>query len=130
MATILPEGKQRFTDGNGNPLAGGKLYTYAAGTSTPKATYADADATVMLVRAGAPIAMHRHLRSEEIAHLVSGAGVLQLADGARSMRAGDLAIVPRNTPHAFTPTGDEPAVLLSTFVPTFQEGDRVPEPAK
>jgi len=29
----------QFFDNNGNPLAGGKLYTYAAGTTTPLATY-------------------------------------------------------------------------------------------
>lgn len=31
----------QFFDTNGNPLAGGKVYTYAAGTTTPLATYTD-----------------------------------------------------------------------------------------
>lgn len=31
----------QFFDDNGVPLSGGKLYTYAAGTTTPKATYTD-----------------------------------------------------------------------------------------
>jgi hypothetical protein len=29
----------QFFDNNGNPLSGGKLYTYAAGTTTPQVTY-------------------------------------------------------------------------------------------
>lgn len=29
----------QFFDDNGNPLSGGKIYTYAAGTTTPQATY-------------------------------------------------------------------------------------------
>lgn len=29
----------QFLDDNGNPLSGGKIYTYAAGTSTPQTTY-------------------------------------------------------------------------------------------
>lgn len=32
----------RAFDANGNPLAGGKLYSYAAGSTTPVATYTDA----------------------------------------------------------------------------------------
>lgn len=32
----------RALDANGNPLAGGKLFSYMAGTSTPQPTYADA----------------------------------------------------------------------------------------
>jgi hypothetical protein len=38
---ILPEGRQRYYNNDGTPAAGGKLYTYAAGTSAPKVTYAD-----------------------------------------------------------------------------------------
>lgn len=30
-----------FNDDNGNPLSGGKVYTYTAGTLTPRATYTD-----------------------------------------------------------------------------------------
>lgn len=39
MADLFPPPKIQFFDLNGNPLVGGKLYTFAAGTSTPLATY-------------------------------------------------------------------------------------------
>jgi hypothetical protein len=35
--------KPQFFDSNGDPLSGGKLYTYAPGTTTPKTTYTGAD---------------------------------------------------------------------------------------
>jgi len=34
-------------DAEGNPLIGGKLYTYARGTTTPKSTYKDAAGTIL-----------------------------------------------------------------------------------
>lgn len=46
MPTLLPEGKQSFTNSSGAPLVGGKLYTYNAGTSVPRPTYQDAAGTV------------------------------------------------------------------------------------
>lgn len=40
-ATLTPTAKQQFFDANGNPLVGGKLYTYIAGTTSPAVTYVD-----------------------------------------------------------------------------------------
>lgn len=41
MASLTPFLKQRFFDSNGAPLVGGKLYSYTAGTTSPRATYTD-----------------------------------------------------------------------------------------
>ncbi|GAG68276.1 unnamed protein product, partial [marine sediment metagenome] len=41
MTLIAPYANWQSLDDNGAVLNGGKLYTYEAGTSTPKATYTD-----------------------------------------------------------------------------------------
>ena len=41
MADLAPVLKQKFFDASGKPLVGGKLWSYQAGTTTPKATYVD-----------------------------------------------------------------------------------------
>lgn len=41
-AYVLPNPKQQYFTPAGVPLVGGKMYTYAVGTSTPKASYSDA----------------------------------------------------------------------------------------
>lgn len=46
MASILTSAKFQEFDADGNPLAGGKVYTYEAGTTTPKTSYTTAAATV------------------------------------------------------------------------------------
>ena len=37
---------QQYSDNNGNPLAGGLIYFYDSGTTTPKDTYSDEAQTV------------------------------------------------------------------------------------
>lgn len=45
MAILSPSPKLQFFDSNGNPLVGGKLYSYTAGTTSPLATYTDSTNT-------------------------------------------------------------------------------------
>jgi hypothetical protein len=44
IATLSPSPKMQFFTAAGVPLVGGKLYTYASGTTTPLATYTDSTA--------------------------------------------------------------------------------------
>jgi hypothetical protein len=45
MAVLTPSPKTTFVDAAGEPLVGGQLYTYVAGTTTLQATYTDSTAT-------------------------------------------------------------------------------------
>lgn len=46
-ATLLPNAKQQFLDGNGKPLAGGSVYFYIPNTSTLKSTWQDSAQTIL-----------------------------------------------------------------------------------
>ena len=46
MTALLPNAQQQFLDNNGQPLAGGSVYFYTPGTTTPKTTYQNSALTV------------------------------------------------------------------------------------
>lgn len=92
--------------------------------------HAEEGVSINLLRITAPLAQHRHLESEEIVYVIAGGGVLHLAGGDRAIEAGDFVVIPRNTPHGFTPGGPEATVILQEFVPKYVDGDRIFEGAK
>ena len=48
VGSLSPVAIQQFSDANGDPLAGGKLFFYEAGTSTPSPAYANFELTIPL----------------------------------------------------------------------------------
>lgn len=46
-ASLLPNGKQQFVDGNGKPFAGGTVQFYIPNTTTPKSTWQDQNQTIL-----------------------------------------------------------------------------------
>lgn len=77
MASLLPLPKMRFVDSNGGALSGGKVYTYEAGTSTPKDTYTSSAGTT---KNDNPVILNS--RGEADIWLGSGGYKLVLADSA------------------------------------------------
>lgn len=45
-AILMPNGRHKYFATDGTPLAGGKVYTYEAGTNTPKTTWYDEAGTI------------------------------------------------------------------------------------
>jgi len=71
---------------------------------------------------------HVHTRYDLVVLLIRGHGVLRLGDAALAMRPGDVAFVPRGTPHFFVNDGQDPAAALVIFAPAFDGPDQVPVP--
>jgi hypothetical protein len=78
-----------YTDNSGNPLVGGKIYTYAAGTTTPQASYTDATGTTPATN---PIILDSNGRSPYGAIWGSGSYKFVLADSTGATIQTDDAI--------------------------------------
>lgn len=61
--TVCPFPYHAFYDNNGDPLSGGLLYCYAAGTSTPQDTYSSADSVTPVANAN-PIVLDTNGRAK------------------------------------------------------------------
>jgi len=72
---------------------------------------------------------HVHTRYDLTVLLVHGHGVLWLAGTPMPMRTGDVAFVPKGTPHFFINEGDGAAAALVSFAPAFSGPDAQPTAA-
>jgi mannose-6-phosphate isomerase-like protein (cupin superfamily) len=67
-----------------------------------------------------------HREAEEIYVFTAGAGRLRVGQEEREVVAGDLAVIPPNTPHKlWNPSADKPLVLLCCCSPPYSDGHTV-----
>jgi quercetin dioxygenase-like cupin family protein len=71
---------------------------------------------------------HVHARYDLTVTLAQGAGTLWLNGTPLPMRVGDVAFIPKGTPHYFVNEGHDPAVALVVFAPPFSGSDQQPIP--
>lgn len=71
---------------------------------------------------------HVHATYDLAVTLLDGEGVLWLDGAPLPMRRGDVAFIPRGTPHHFVNGGDAPARAAVVFAPAFAGPDQQPIP--
>ena len=83
-------------------------------------------ASYHLVQAHGSEAPHRHAAHDLSVLVLRGRGTLTLAGVPIALRAGDVASIPRGTPHWFASVGRTAAVALVIFTPPLDAPDSVP----
>jgi mannose-6-phosphate isomerase-like protein (cupin superfamily) len=75
------------------------------------------------IPAGTRTLLHRHRRSEELYHILSGSGEMTLGETRFAVAAGDTLAIPPATPHCIESTGTAPLRLLCCCAPAYAHED-------
>jgi mannose-6-phosphate isomerase-like protein (cupin superfamily) len=75
------------------------------------------------VQPGARTALHRHGATEEIYHVVEGAGTMTLGADAFGIAAGDTVCIAPGTPHCVENTGTGALRILCACAPAYSHED-------
>lgn len=75
------------------------------------------------VAPGSVTRLHRHRASEEIYHIVSGAGTMRLGDQSFPVRAGDSVVIAPGTPHCIRSTGAATLEFYCCCAPAYADED-------
>lgn len=76
-----------------------------------------------IVPVGVSTLLHRHLKSEELYHIIEGDGVMSIGDRRSSVSARDTVYIPRGTPHKIKNSGSVPLKILCCCYPAYSHDD-------
>ncbi len=75
------------------------------------------------VEAGARTVLHRHRKSEEFYHILSGQGRMRLGDAVFTVIEGDTIAIPPGSAHNIEAVGEGELVFLCCCVPPYSHED-------
>lgn len=87
--------------------------------------YSDSLASSFLICIDAQVAPHLHQHHTEHVVVVDGEGIMHLGDIVRTVKAGDVIIIPAGTVHSVRVTGAVPLRVISVQSPRYDGSDRV-----
>jgi mannose-6-phosphate isomerase-like protein (cupin superfamily) len=76
-----------------------------------------------IVPVGVSTLLHRHLKSEELYHIIEGDGVMSIGDRHLSVSARDTVYIPRGMPHKIRNSGSVPLKILCCCYPAYSHDD-------
>ncbi|EMG36243.1 mannose-6-phosphate isomerase [Desulfocurvibacter africanus PCS] len=79
-----------------------------------------------VVQPGAKTLVHRHAKSEELYHVLSGQGVMLLAGERFAVNPGDTVLIPPGTPHGLDNPGPDDLIILCCCAPAYSHEDTEP----
>lgn len=76
-----------------------------------------------MVQPGATTALHKHIKSEEIYHIIHGEGQLTLGEKTFPVASGDTVAILPGTSHCIENTGTQELHLLCCCAPAYSDDD-------
>ena len=69
--------------------------------------------------------LHKHVKTEELYHFLTGKGVMTVGSERLEVTEGDTVCIPRNTPHKVINTDEESMRILCCCYPPYRHEDTV-----
>ena len=108
-------------------IATGAELTCPAGDGPVRSSilHSDSSCTSILLCIDAGVRPHMHRTHTEHVFVLDGTAEMTLGDSTRTIRSGDVILIPPGTRHAVTVTGSTPLRVISVQAPYFDGTDRV-----
>ncbi len=78
-----------------------------------------------IVAVGKETLLHKHMKTEELYHVLSGAGLMYLGGWEFTVNSGDTVLIELGLPHKIKNTGNEPLKILCACCPPYSHEDTV-----